>query len=429
MKTCMPHRGAAVALVAMVLLSGCAASPAAPTASVAPATDRVPPESSPEAPRPAATALAPEETLPAEQIQTPEIEPASAPPTEAGFDPSTARWAPVHAGPAGPAGGDMVGFDNGYVALGSADFEEPIVWFSSDGVAWETRSLADPVPNCPGWGPDGDEDVPDADAGAIATNGYQVIVAGSWHPHDAAACAGLGYWPITWVTDDGLTWRRSKPFFADTRRGRATAVWAVQDGWQAVVDDSLWQSPDGLRWRAAGVLRGVVAVNATGTAPDGTVVVSRFVGAAGSGPARLFASGDGGTWTKIEEAGGCETGATQIVAPSTPGLDAWVVLADTRICTSPDLVHWSTKELPMAVWRIARTRFGAIAIGDTCHGAGTNCPDPGPRAYITADGVAWSRLRHPKAYWGRSLADGPAGVLLIGAAPHDDDAQAWRLNP
>ncbi len=84
----------------------------------------------------------------------------------------------------------------------------------------------------------------------------------------------------------------------------------------------------------------------------------------------------------------------------------------------------------MAVWRVAQTPFGAIAVGDTCSGAGSDCPDPGPQAYLSADGATWSRLAHPKVYYGRSLADGPAGVLLLGTGPDGGDTPSvWLLEP
>jgi hypothetical protein len=188
---------------------------------------------------------------------------------------------------------------------------------------------------------------------------------------------------------------------------------------------------NGLQWHLVGDMTDIHTTPVyAATGADGTVVLSRAVGDVGSEVLRLFRSDDGRTWTPIDEASGCQTGVAQVVAPIRPGLDAWSVVGDRQICTSTDLVHWSSVVLPMSVWRIAPTRFGVIAIGDTCSGAGTDCPDPGPRAYITADGVTWSPLAHPKVYYGRTLADGPAGVLLIGTGPDDGDTLTlgvWRL--
>ncbi len=351
-------------------------------------------------------------------------------PSSAPLDPSAASWTSIGAG----VGGKLVGFAGGYVALGSGDFEAPIAWFSTDGRAWTSTSLATQVSNCPGSGPSGTETVPDADAAAIATNGRQVVVVGAENPHDVAGCQDVAasIRPIAWISDDGRTWRRSAPFYASGPNGRATAVWAAPDGWEAVADDpragtlAVWHSTDGLTWDSIGPLAGptdvpdVSAVAAAG----GTVVVSRTAG--------LFVSADGRTWSPIDKAGGCETGATQILAPATPGLNAWVVVNGSRICTSVNLTDWSTKEMPMSIVSVAQTRFGVIADGDTCFGAGTNCADPAPRAYLTVDGVSWSLLAHPTAWYGRALADGPAGVLLIGSGPDGKGglvSGVWRLEP
>jgi hypothetical protein len=73
-----------------------------------------------------------------------------------------------------------------------------------------------------------------------------------------------------------------------------------------------------------------------------------------------------------------------------------------------------------------------VASGDTCYGAGSNGPDPGPKAFLTTDGVTWSPIEHPKAYYGRSIVDGPAGVLLIGTGPDPTGVlvtTAWALAP
>jgi hypothetical protein len=365
----------------------------------------------------------------------PPIAPSGSPaasPTSGAFDPDSAEWVRLGAGRVGPGGGDLIGFDHGYVSVGTRDpFEEPVAWFSADGLSWDTVSLAKQVPNCPGWGPPGNENVPDADTAARATNGRQVIVVGAWQPHDAAACSGAdpAIQGMAWLSEDGRTWRRSEPFSTGAS-GRATAVWPVRHGWRAVVGRSVWESADGLRWSSIGDLAGIGAVSAyAGPAADGTAVLSATVGAVGFEQVRLFSSPDGASWTAIDDAGGCEIGATQILAPSLTGLAAWVVLSDRRVCTSTDLVRWNTEVLPMAVWQIAQTRYGAIAIGDTCLGVGRDCPDPGVRATITLDGIRWSQLAHPQAWYGRSLADGPAGVLLIGSGPDDVRPSAWLLRP
>jgi hypothetical protein len=360
------------------------------------------------------------------------------------LDPAIARWKKVGKVGPGPATGGaisgLVGFDAGYVALGRREpFLQPVAWTSTDGRSWDVTSLSKWVRNCPGNGPEGDEDVPDALTTAIATNGRQVIVVGAEHHLTAATCAnvGAGTRPIAWVSDDGRTWRRSKPFYAEGANDRAEAVWAIPGGWRAVTTAprcTLWQSADGLDWKSIGELKdGLSPDVCIATSADGTIVSSRRE--LGFSRLRLYRNLDGLglTWQPIDNAGGCEKGATDILPPRSPGLDAWVVLSDLKICTSVDLKAWSTNELGMFVCcrgRIAQTRFGAIAIGDTCYGGGVVCPDLGARAYLTADGATWSRLDHPKAYDDLYVADGPAGVLLLGTGPDDLYWPAvWLLEP
>ncbi|MCU0484102.1 MAG: hypothetical protein MUC54_07535, partial [Chloroflexi bacterium] len=165
-----------------------------------------------------------------------------------------------------------------------------------------------------------------------------------------------------------------------------------------------------------------------GAGPDGTVVMSRWVDTE-SGP-RLLTSPDGLTWEPIAKAAGCEDapGTTQIIGPAAQGLDAWILVDDMRICTSPDLESWSATTMTDAPSTVAQTRFGAILLADACFGAGPTCA-PDPRAYLTTDGVTWTPMTHPPVYGARSLADGPAGVLLVGQTADDGATTVWRLDP
>ena len=166
-----------------------------------------------------------------------------------------------------------------------------------------------------------------------------------------------------------------------------------------------------------------------GAAPDGTVVLSRWTDTTPG--LQLFTSRDGRTWEPIKTAGGCEAtpGTTQIVGPDARSLDAWILLDDMRLCTSRDLLTWSGTTMTDALSIVAQTRFGAIVLADACFGAGSTCA-PDPQAYLTTDGVTWAPMAHPPVYWGRAMADAPAGVLLVGQGTADDGATtAWRLDP
>ena len=164
---------------------------------------------------------------------------ASLTPSPLVLDPSTAHWTKLGVT---PASGALVGFDGGYVALGSLPItgppgSEPAAFFSADGVSWAETPLATMVPNCPDWGPAGAEDVPDAEHRSIATNGSEVVIVGEEAPHDAAGCANVAasVRPVAWYSPDGRTWQRSAPFVVGGLNSRATAVWAVPRGWQAAV--------------------------------------------------------------------------------------------------------------------------------------------------------------------------------------------------
>ena len=346
------------------------------------------------------------------------------------LDPATATWTKV--GDAGGSGA-LMGFDDGYVMLAGTE-----AWFSADGRSWEATSLANLVPNCPDWGPPGDEDVPDAEASALATNRRELVIVGEEQPHDASSCANVAasVRPLAWYSPDGRTWQRSAPFEVGGSNSRATAVWAVPSGWQAAVQGavtgtvSIWGSADGLTWHQLGKPVAVSDVNAyAGAAPDGTVVLSRWADTTSG--LRLFTSPDGRTWQPIETAGGCEEapGTTQVVGPVAAGLDAWVLVADMRLCTSADLESWSATTMTDAPSAVAQTRFGAIVLADACFGAGATC-EPDPRAYLSTDGLTWTPMAHPPLSWGRSLADGPAGVLMVGQAAADEGGTTvWRLDP
>jgi hypothetical protein len=347
------------------------------------------------------------------------------------LDPSTAHWTKVGVV---DGSGPLAAFDGGYAMLApAADGNVTLVRFSADGRAWQTSDLANLVANCPGFGPPGNDQVVDAMAAAIATNGHDLVIVGEVQPHDAAACAGGGsYGPVAWYSADGRTWQRSAPFEVSGGNARATAVWATPTGWQASVSggsDAIWESSDGRTWRPVSDPSATLTgrdLSAVGAALDGTILVSRLPDVPSgdtSGPG-LFSSSDGMTWQPVTSAGGCDSnpGATRIVGPTASGVGAWVVIDDVRLCVSRDLASWSSTTMTVAPAALAQTRYGAIVTGDACFGAGATCA-PDPRAYLTTDGVQWSPIAHPPVVSGDGLADGPAGVLLIG------QGTVWRLDP
>jgi len=383
--------------------------------------------------RPSLVVVPPITSPSAELAEAPSAAPSAVP--IVALDPATVQWTKVGTV---DASGPLVGSADGYAMLTSgpdwAFGDVTTVAFSTDGQRWESTNLANPVTNCPGWGPAGDEQVNDAVARAIATNGHEFVVVGEEAPHDAASCANVAasVRPVAWYSSDGRTWQRSKPFEVGEGNSRATAVWATPDGWQVATElaaeggSALWESTDGSTWdQVVGPSTAFSAAVTAGTGPDGTVVrLDTLTGG-------LFSTTDGQTWAPIKDAGGCNAapGATQIIGPRQPGLDAWVVLDDMRLCTSPDLVTWSATTMTEAPSMVAQTRHGAIVVADACFGAGVTCA-PDPKAYLSTDGVTWAPMAHPPIYSGRVIADGPAGVLLIGSANADGGATTvWRLDP
>ena len=347
------------------------------------------------------------------------------------LDPSTAHWTKL--GTSG-GGGALVGFDGGYVQVGC-----------DRGLVLGRR----PDLGAPRASPPSSPTVRGGDRRAMrrsrtprrarsATNGRELVIVGEEQPHDTAGCANVAasVRPVAWYSPDGRTWRRSAPFETGGLNSRATAVWAIPSGWQAAVQGAaagtiaIWESSDGLAWHEVLQPVAVTDVNVyAGAAPDGTVVMSRSTETTFG--LTLFLSYDGKTWAPIRTAGGCEAtpGVTQILGPAADGLNAWVLVDDMRLCTSRDLKSWSATTMTAAPAAVAQTRYGAMVLADACFGAGSTCA-PEPQAYVTTDGRAWTPIPHPPVYWGRSVADGPAGVLLVGQGTADSAATSvWRLDP
>lgn len=358
-------------------------------------------------------------------------------------------WEPV--GRFEPASVGLLGFDAGYVNFGTGSDNEPMAWFSPDGAEWQATRLAEQVLNCPGWGPEGDDFVPDADVAGGATNGEQVLLVGAEHLTDPASCASevpSTIQAVTWVSDDGVTWERSAPFGSDASNARAATPWAMRDGWRVVVEEpvrgalSVWQSDDGLTWeRVASVGPTVALNNYAAAAPDGTsllsVALERTAPAAdGRIPWTLLSSTDGRIWQEIRDAGGCESGTGPILPPArqVPG---WTLFGVDIVCTSDDLEEWTT-----ATWisygsnHGTHTRHGRIVATITCPPAtregpphSIDCLNTQLRTtqYLSRDGRTWEVLDPSVSIW--RVADGPSGVIGIGSSGESpgDGPNVWRL--
>jgi hypothetical protein len=360
---------------------------------------------------------------------------ASAPAPLVALDPGAATW--VSLGPIqllgglkDPTLGSIVGFDGGYVGLGGADTVGPVAWFSTDGVTWSPALLAKQVVNCPDWGPPGNDMVNDAEARAIATNGRELVIVGEVVQRDSTPCGTLR--AVAWHSSDGRTWVRSALFDEAASDTRAVAVWPSSGGWQAVSHDAVWTSSDGLDWSRKGDLPGALGGDQTAISgapatgvPTAGILASLILDPQAGGATALFASPTGEAWRRLEGDGGCPL-TTRILPPA--NLAAWVLVGDMRVCASGDLSDWTSTPLDAWLGAAAQTRYGAVVVGDACHGAGSTCK-PAPRAWASADGRTWARLPNPPASTGPTLADGPAGVLFVGSTPSNPTPGAWRLSP
>ena len=332
----------------------------------------------------------------------------------------------------------LVAFDGGYVAYGSTDALGPVAWFSADGRTWTATPLASKHLNCPGWGPPGDDYVPDADVTAGATNGRQVVLAGAEQLFTDAACTapGSSVRMVAWISSDGRTWQRSDGFAPGTTNARVAGAWPASDGWQVTDEFSgeVWTSADGLAWeRAAIVARGTTAaITPVAAGPDGSVVVAQH--GQDGGPYFGLAAWNGSTWRDVALPEPCAGEPAMVLPPAVGGSGSsagsssgsssasWLLAAGQSICASADLGTWTSSAVPVAswaqTWELARTRFGLLAsISQDCR----DCAQPGPWVnYLSTDGRTWAELGSSVQAF--HLADGPAGVIALGP-----EGAAWRL--
>ena len=414
----MRSRAAGIGVIAMVL-AGCAAvaqPSASPSASLAPTVGPL------AVPSPTAT---------------PSTTPSPSPSLAAG-----PAWQVVGTA----TGGDVVGFANGYVALGgTADVE-----FSTDGRTWTPVRVpfhASKDPHGIALG---------AAAQALATDGHTVVVVGSYthtpcKPANGAVGGGpeCPSSPISWVTTDGATWNSSFPWHGPgapkgyTQGTQFTNVWSVPTGgWDAAVMDvageagaagTIFHSADGLAWTPLPATPPTAFKGSPnppelwhlGLADAGGL---RLVGgywylSGGDSVARLFSSPNGLAWTALSGFPGNGVNADVALAPDPAHAPVWIVAgrdasAMPTVWTSSDLTTWAAQELPTTsptvegtVSSIAATHLGYIAVALLTDG-----PDGTPyhASWLSPDGVTWTELpaAGPSGNDGPDLiADGPAGII------------------
>jgi hypothetical protein len=350
----------------------------------------------------------------------------------------------------------MVGFDQGYVAVGSrSGNERPTAWFSADARSWVRQRLPSPRPVDDHW---------PGTAAAAATDGRTVVIVGGYAhgPCGRGGDQGAGprcpLSPISWVSDDGLTWRSSMPWVGPVRNDEGfdqgsefSEVWAVPDGWEASLfywqgearnQREIWHSTDGLAWKREAVAFAEgehdFTRHALANADGRRILAANLFDCPNSGDCRhwvrLWTSDDGTAWADLVP----PDAATSVAGGLAPGVvhAAWLLagtsndepagLGHPALWASDDLATWRPLRLPGA----AALEFAEAAVAPSVDGLVTvawGAPDePEVRAtWWSADGLEWTAI--PDAPFIRSVAGGPAGVLGLGVADQGGTVPAYLL--
>jgi hypothetical protein len=328
-----------------------------------------------------------------------------------------------------------VGFDKGYLVV---DGSRSIA-FSRDAISWKNVR-----PPLEGGVIDG--------IGSVVTDGRSVVVLGgyspcrefSWEMDPAPPRCRLR--PISWVSNDGLSWRSSGrwagPVAPDDYFGsHFSAAWSVPTGgWDATETffasnesegdgQALWHSDDGLRWSRlrAGPANprfqwGVADADGRRIASSAVDCIDPEQG----GKTTLWTSSNGRDYEPVANfPGACPAWIRAGLAPT--GVGPWVLLGMAKSSgpddeplawTSPDLDTWTTSVVPVlpdmvntVVWALAHHGSGYVATGEVDEA----------RQFVTwlsDDGKMW-RVAEARAAAGPgdiiyTVADGPAGMVGFG---------------
>ncbi len=171
----------------------------------------------------------------------------------------------------GAAPSDVVGVDGGFMILGSSA-DKPTIWTSSDGRAWDARTLDDSV---------------GATLAAAMGNGHPVVVGNRSVADPKAGSIRIG---AAWYQASGGEWRPATLSGSQAMADLRAVAW-TGSGFLAITDLEVFASPDGLVWRR---ISAAVPHGATTLLGDGGRIVA--VGSADGEP-RAWTSTDGSDWT------------------------------------------------------------------------------------------------------------------------------------
>jgi hypothetical protein len=371
------------------------------------------------------------------------------------------RWNPLGA-IADARFGRAVGFDAGYVVIDGS----PTIWFSPDGVDWR------PVP-----APLLDGVVVGLDS--VASDGARVLVVGRYSPcldfTPDLITPACRFRPISWVSDDGTTWRSSGfwtgPIGPEDGGSAFEAAWSVPaGGWDAAQvlhagdefvgeGPALWHSDDGQSWF---LLRGLPPAAEC----DAMLSAGYFWGVADAdgrrvarevspcdGTVYLSTSTDGQRYERLETFPGTGEWIGEGLAPvdsgpwmflaggyslARAGLGDWADGSEAVVWASADLLDWTTSVLPVPPDTVASV-VTAVAHGAARYVATGRARGPGTVplqaiTWLSPDGTTWrladARPATDESPFIDAAVDGPAG--MVGLACGDRDCEAgttvWRLD-
>jgi len=430
-----------VALLAVLLIGGCAATPTA-------------------SPSPGASPTAAPSPTP-----TTSPSPTSTPP------PTGASWTRIGGlSQAGTFGaGTLTGFTGGYVVVGPTP-GPPSVQVSGDGRSWTTVTL--PAPD-PLEAPDG---LPWyhqwAHPTSVAADGTTVVVVGGFahepcvwqEPGSTGGGPECPLSPISWVSDDGAPWRSSQPWVGPVgstnpaegfRQGSEfSAVWPVPGGWEASLfywqgaathQREIWWSADGLAWsrRATVFAAGYDLTRWTLVDSAGRRVMATNLlecpetGAECRTRVHLWTSTDGASWSDLAAPDDLSR-MTDGLAPDRAG-SPWLIAGarceflddgsdacQVRLWAATEPGDWRALTLPGSAdltidgARIARSDLGWALTAwrwNGLEGLGAT--------WVSGDGEVWASATAPPIVG--ALADGPAGTIGLGIADDEGVLPVYQL--
>jgi len=334
-----------------------------------------------------------------------------------------------------------------------------IVWFSPDGLTWTKVTLPFETTTSSGV-------VVNAHANEIVggPNGF-IAIGGYTHPPCTTVQGDGGpppcaVGPISWSSNDGLTWRSSlsTPIPSDGSALPAYSefalAWPAGDGWDAAIEardsvlyhgDTLVHSKDGFRWvqlESAPLPEGAASgddIYAHGgvAAPNGRRVLWQVRDKAAPTHSWLSTTSDGSSWTTVPTFDGRGAFVRLALGPADGRDGPWLLAGDQVAGNSQAGATWFTDDLatwftsPLTVRDGSTTRatglerwkgtYLAVGVSEPINAGSI------PVTWLSPDGLTWSEVAGstPSPVDGPVyVVAGPAGLLGVGTTA-DTGAALW----